>query len=92
MSLNIPAADLPALIEQRLQQLQPSHLHLIDESHLHIGHAGAKNGGRHFRVQIRSKHFDGLNTLARHRLVYAKVADLMPHPIHALAIEASSST
>ncbi|MBU5877057.1 BolA/IbaG family iron-sulfur metabolism protein, partial [Vibrio cholerae O1] len=60
-----------------------AHLEVIDESHLHAGHAGAKGGASHFRLIISSPKFTGLNTLARHRLVYDRVTDLMPHPIHA---------
>lgn len=80
---------LHAQLLQRLQILAPATLNLIDESHLHVGHAGAKGGARHFRLQIVSKQFHGLSTLARHRLVYDCVRDLMPYPVHALAIEAS---
>ncbi|MGB6243127.1 MAG: BolA family protein [Castellaniella sp.] len=83
------ADDLRRQLLDRLQQLAPDSLDLIDESHLHVGHAGAQGGARHFRVKIVSKQFEGLGTLARHRLVYDCVRDLMPHPIHALAIEAS---
>jgi BolA protein len=92
-TLPLPAADtdLPQLLHQRLQALAPQVLNLTDESHLHAGHAGAKSGARHFRVQIMSKQFEGLGTLARHRLVYDCVRDLMPHPIHALAIEAGTT-
>ena len=82
------ATELSALITNRLATLEPTQLDLIDESHLHAGHAGAQGGARHFRLRILSKHFQGLGTLARHRLVYDCVRDLMPHPIHALAIEA----
>ena len=81
--------DLHTVLTARLAALDPAQLNVIDESHLHAGHAGARNGARHFRVQIVSKQFQGLGTLARHRLVYDCVQDLMPHPIHALAIEAS---
>ncbi|MFT0534076.1 BolA family protein [Castellaniella hirudinis] len=77
-------------LRQRLQVLSPSGLTLIDESHLHIGHAGAQGGARHFRLRIVSNQFHGLSTLARHRLVYDCVRDLMPHPVHALAIEAGT--
>ncbi|MFC4298221.1 MAG: BolA family protein [Castellaniella sp.] len=83
-------ADLRALLLERLSALDPTQLDLIDESHLHAGHAGAQGGARHFRVRILSKQFQGLGTLARHRLVYDCVRDLMPHPIHALAIEAGT--
>lgn len=77
------------LLAQRLQALAPSALEIIDESHLHAGHEGAKGGASHFRVHIVSPQFVGLSTLARHRLVYECVQDLIPFPIHALAIQAT---
>jgi BolA protein len=58
-----------------------------DDSHLHAGHAGAREG-RHFTVRITSPRFAGLNRVARHRLVYDALRLLMPAGIHALAIEA----
>lgn len=73
-------------LEQRLAPLAPTYFEIIDESHLHAGHEGSKSGASHFRVVIWSDQFKGLNTLARHRLVYDRVHDLMPYPIHALAI------
>lgn len=79
--------ELIELVTQRLQSLNPSYVDLIDESHLHEGHAGARGGASHLRVVIASNQFDGLTTLAKHRLIYQQVQDLMPHPIHALAIE-----
>lgn len=82
--------DLRAVLARRLAALEPARLDLIDESHLHAGHVGAQGGARHFRVRIVSNRFQGLGTLARHRLVYDCVRDLMPHPIHALAIEAGT--
>jgi BolA protein len=86
-----PAQDLRQVLDERLRRLAPDVLVLTDESHLHAGHAGAQGGARHFRVRILSKQFEGLGTLARHRLVYDCVRDLMPHPIHALAIEAGTT-
>jgi BolA protein len=78
-------------IEQAIQQhLNPAGLEVIDESHLHAGHAGAAFG-RHFRVRIRSERFAGLTRIARHRLVYDAVAELIPQGIHALAIEAETA-
>ncbi|MCL4744166.1 MAG: BolA/IbaG family iron-sulfur metabolism protein [Burkholderiaceae bacterium] len=65
-----------------------SEFEVIDESHLHAGHAGARGGAGHFRVRIASRRFDGLATLARHRLVYDSVRDWMPDRIHALSIDA----
>lgn len=79
--------ELIELVKQRLQTLDPSYFDLIDESHLHEGHAGARGGASHLRVVIASDQFHGLTTLAKHRLIYQQVQDLMPHPIHALAIE-----
>ncbi len=80
------------LLRERLSALEPTELDIIDESHLHIGHAGARDGAGHFRVRIVSPRFQGLRTVASHRLVYDLVRDLMPHPIHALAIDARAAT
>lgn len=77
------------LIRQRLDAaLAPSLLEVTDESHLHKGHAGARDGRGHFRVRIVAARFAGLPALARHRLVYAAVDDLMRSDIHALAVTA----
>lgn len=78
-------------LKERLQALAPTQLDIIDESHFHAGHAGSKDGASHFRIVIRSDQFAGLSTLARHRLVYDRVHDLMPYPIHALAIDAKAN-
>jgi BolA family transcriptional regulator, general stress-responsive regulator len=67
--------------------LAPSRLEVQDDSHLHAGHAGAREG-RHFSVRIAAEAFRGLPRLGRHRLVYDAVASLMPQGIHALAIDA----
>lgn len=81
-----------AMIRERLEAaLAPHELEIIDESHLHRGHPGAKDGRGHFRVRIVSDVFAGLPRLARHRRVYAAVGDLMVSDIHALNIEAISS-
>ena len=63
---------------------------VTDDSHLHAGHAGAREG-RHFSVRITSARFDGLTRVARHRLVYDALHRLIPRGIHALAIEARSA-
>lgn len=75
------------LLRERLAKLQPLQLEIADDSHLHAGHAGAREGG-HFRVAIVSAAFTGKNTVARHRQVYEAVGDLMRGRIHALAIDA----
>jgi len=74
-------------IRQRLQALSPSSLNLENESAQHAGHAGASSGG-HYRLTIVSSRFEGLNPVARHRLVYETLGDLMQNGIHALAISA----
>ncbi len=75
-------------IEARLREaLAPQELEVRDDSHLHAGHAGAREGG-HYAVRIRSARFAGLATLARHRLVYDALGPLGPLGIHALAIDA----
>ncbi|MBS0346238.1 MAG: BolA family transcriptional regulator [Proteobacteria bacterium] len=77
-------------IRQRLTVLAPSSLELIDDSHLHAGHAGARSGGGHYRLSIVSEAFNGKNTVARHRLVYDTLGDMMRRDIHALAIQAKT--
>lgn len=78
-------------IVRRLQSLSPTRLELEDESARHAGHAGAAPGGNtHWRLRIESPAFAGKATVARHRMVYQALGDLMQHPIHALAISARS--
>jgi BolA protein len=67
----------------------PTLLIIEDESHQHAGHAGAAGGQSHFRVTIMAEAFRGVSPVARHRLVYAAVGELLKTDIHALAIEAS---
>ena len=62
-----------------------------DQSHLHAGHEGAKEGKGHFDVTIVSEKFDGLNRIARHRLVYDALGSFMDTDIHALRITAHST-
>lgn len=77
-------------IRRRLAALAPEQLELIDDSALHAGHAGARAGGKHFRLTIVSAAFAGKNTVARHRMIYDALGDLMQRDIHALAIQARS--
>lgn len=80
-----------AMIRQRLErEFSPSELEVIDDSHLHRGHPGAADGRGHFRVRIVCSRFEGMPRLARHRLVYAAMGELMETDIHALNIEAVS--
>ena len=78
------AADLRA----RVAPLSPSVLVIHDDGAEHKGHAGAAAGGGHFSMLIVSKAFSGLPRLARHQKVLREVADLLPHPVHALSIKA----
>ena len=66
--------------------LAPLECQLVDESHLHAGHAGAASGAGHYRLRIVSERFEGLNRLTRHRLVYDCLHDMMRSDIHALTI------
>jgi BolA family transcriptional regulator, general stress-responsive regulator len=76
-------------LRERLQsRFAPTQLHVEDESHLHEGHAGAAGGQSHFRIRIVSEAFRGMPAVARHRLIYTAVDDLLKSDIHALAIEA----
>ena len=80
-------------IRERLETaLQPTHCEVLDESHLHRGHAGARDGRGHFRVRIASPAFAGRSRLEIHRLVYAALGDLMTSDIHALAVEPRDSS
>jgi BolA protein len=77
-----------ARIEAKLRQaFAPDHLELIDESHQHAGHAGAREGKGHFRALIVSSRFEGLSPVAAQRLVYTELADEMQRDIHALAMK-----
>ncbi len=76
-------------IRARLAVLQPEALELEDESERHRGHAGYREGGgTHWRLSIVARAFAGKPTLARHRMVYQALGELMQHPIHALTITA----
>ena len=77
-------------IEVRLRAaLTPQHIQVQDDSHLHAGHAGAREG-RHFSVLLRSERFAGLSRVARHRLVYDSLGPLASQGVHALAIVAKT--
>ena len=91
-------SDIPRLNPERVerirtllaQALAPVSLEVHDDSHRHAGHAGARGGQGHFRVDIVSAAFAGKLPLARHRLVYAALGDMMQTDIHALAIRAKA--
>jgi BolA protein len=77
-------------IAEKLEQaLAPEHLTVVDDSHHHVGHAGARAGGEtHFSVEIVSSKFDGLSRLQRQRLVYKILSEELEGPVHALSIAA----
>jgi BolA family transcriptional regulator, general stress-responsive regulator len=77
-----------ALLEQRLAALEPELIQIYDESGEHVGHAGAAAGGGHYQLIIISRRFEGQARVARHRLVYQALGDLMQRQVHALAITA----
>jgi BolA family transcriptional regulator, general stress-responsive regulator len=76
------------IVGELRKALHTDQVELIDDSHLHAGHAGAKDGRGHFRVRVVSAEFDGLRTLQRHQLVYRSLGELMQTDIHALSITA----
>jgi BolA protein len=81
--------NIAAEMRSRLATLDPSELDLVDESEQHRGHAGyAPGGSTHWRLSIVSPRFAGQSVVARHRMVYQALGNLMQNPIHALAITA----
>jgi len=83
--------NVAAEIRQRLAALDPVEIELHDESEQHRGHAGYQAGGNtHWRLAIVSPRFAGQPVVARHRMVYQALGNLMQNPIHALAITARS--
>ena len=82
--MSVSAAQIEAGLRLHLQ---PQALEVDDDSHLHVGHAGAREG-RHFSVRVVSDRFTGLSRVARHRLVYDALRSIIPQGVHALAIDA----
>lgn len=80
------------IISKKLQEaFAPERLDVIDESHLHEGHAGHRPGGEtHFRVDIVSDGFEGKSRIERHRMINAALAAELAGPIHALALKAQT--
>jgi BolA protein len=82
--------NLTEEIKTRLQTLAPSHLEIKDDSALHAGHKG-NGGGGHYTIEIVSAEFNGKSQVARHRLIYQLMGELIPKQIHALSIHAIAS-
>lgn len=76
------------IIRARLAGLEPQSLEIFDDSHQHLGHGGFRADGSHFRMQIVSAQFEGKNKVARHRMVYAALGEMMKEDIHAMIIDA----
>jgi BolA protein len=93
VTLETQAVSAASTREQRLRErlearFAPLELEIEDESRFHAGHAGAAGGHSHYRVRLVSEVFRGVAPVARHRLVYGAVGDMLQTDIHALAIEA----
>lgn len=86
--MTVATGNIAATLRTRLAALEPQVLEIRDDSAAHVGHAGAAGGAGHFSVLIVSQAFAGLSRLKRHEQVYRQVADLLPHPVHALSIKA----
>ena len=84
---SLTTGDIESLFRERLAGLKPVRLELIDDSALHAGHAGARDGGGHYRLLIVSEAFSGSPTVKRHRMVFDALGELMRSRIHALSIQ-----
>lgn len=83
------SSDREARIRLRLEAaFSPNELEVADESHLHVGHAGAKSGLGHYRVKVVSERFAGTTPLERHRMVYDALGEMMQTDIHAVRLTA----
>ncbi|MGH8583196.1 MAG: BolA family protein [Gammaproteobacteria bacterium] len=84
----MPESGRAHRLRERLESsLAPQSITIVDESHRHAGHTGARGGG-HFAVDIVSTRFTGLTPIERHRVVYQAVGDLLGSEVHALSIRA----
>jgi len=90
MTEEVSNAERVKLITERLKEaLEPLQLDVIDDSHLHEGHEGAKeSGGGHFNIQVVSEQFSDKSAIERHRMIYVALGDAMGTDIHALSINA----
>jgi BolA protein len=77
-------------MKRHLAVLNPVKLEIVDDSHRHAGHAGARSGGGHYLLQIISADFSGKSKMARHRMIYSALAEMMERDIHALTIDAKT--
>lgn len=77
-------------MRELLASLNPVSIEIVDESHKHAGHAGSRDGAGHYLLQIVTQKFAGKTTLARHRMIYSALGDMMKQEIHALNIQAAT--
>lgn len=75
-------------MRRKLAVLASEKIEILDDTSRHAGHVGARSGGGHYRLTIVSSRFDGLPVLARHRLVYSALGEMMNKNIHALSVKA----
>jgi len=86
-----PMTVREVIIEKLAKSFSPQRLEVVDDSHRHAGHAGARPGGEtHFNVYIVSSAFDGKSRIERHRMINAALADELRGGVHALAISAAA--
>ncbi len=83
-----PNQRKPEISKRLKEAFKPETLGVVDEGHLHEGHAGARDGRGHFRVLIISEVFEGKQMIERHRMIYRELDEMMKVDIHALAIDA----
>ena len=83
-----PKVRKAEIIKRLSEAFEPETLGVEDESHLHAGHEGAKDGRSHFRVLIIADAFTGKNLIDRHRMIYRVLDEMMRIDVHALAIDA----
>lgn len=82
-------AIIDAIQNKLTAAFQPTRLEIVDDSHRHAGHAGAREGGEsHFNVTIEAPAFSGANRVARQRMVYHALAEELAGPVHALSVKA----
>jgi BolA protein len=85
-------AETVKMIETLLTQWGATAVFVTDNSHLHVGHEGAKSGGGHFAVKVKATMFNGLNRIKSHRLVYQQLNELfVDGSIHALEVDAQAT-
>lgn len=86
MTRDTSAKRMAAIRDRLTRALDPLLLEIVDESHLHTGHVGARDGRGHFHIHVTSAQFRGLSRLSQHRLVYEALGDLMTTDIHAVRL------